>query len=273
MFDKWMEMSYGDWLPVPPDLVAPDLVATLFTIWAGGFGIAVIPWALYHLIKSKDDVPILMIVGGFICSLLEPMLDNLGHLWYPTNLPGPAFVGYELNVPYLIPPCYVFFIAMTGYWAYLQMKKGLDIKGVFLVWFLIAMTDVIMEIPGTATGAYVYYGDAPFKIFGFPVPWGWLNGTSMFMVGVLLYIVEPHLKGAHRYWIIAVPTMAMGAAYGMVAWPYFMALNWDMPWIYTRLLALFSLFLCIMVVRFSAALVVTKGRGAFKLTAANVDSL
>ncbi|HEX5805984.1 MAG TPA: hypothetical protein VFY31_06590 [Macromonas sp.] len=253
--EQMMQIVPGTILPVPADYAAPEMVALLFTIWAGGFGLAVIPWAVYKLVKSKDDLPLLFIVGGFICSLLEPMLDHLGHLHWPTNLPGPAFVGYELNIPLLIPPCYVFFIAMTGYWAYLQMKKGLDVKGVFVIWLLISLTDVIMEIPGTATDAYRYYGDASFKVFGFPLVWGWLNGTSMFAVGFLLYLIEPHLKGLNRLWIALVPVTAMGAAYGMVAWPYFMSLNWDMPWIATRLLALLSLGLCLVSIRFMAAVI------------------
>jgi hypothetical protein len=249
------EMSPGVILPVPADYMANEVVGMLFTVWAGGFGLAVIPWALYRLFKLKDDVPILMIVGGFICSLLEPMLDMLGHLWWPTNLPGPAFIGYDLHVPFLIPPCYVFFIAMTGYWAYLKMKQGLDVKGCFTIWLLISMTDVVMEMPGTATGAYTYYGDASFKVFGFPLAWGWLNGTSMFMTGFLLWLVEPHLKGMRRLLLIPVTITAMGASYGMTAWPYFMSLNWPMPWIGTRLLTLLSLVLCLMTIRFAAAMI------------------
>ncbi|MCY1277739.1 hypothetical protein D9M70_264470 [compost metagenome] len=227
----------------------------IFTIWAGGFGLAVLPWALYRHLKHKDDIPGLMCIGGFISSVLEPMLDHLGHLWWPTNLPGPAFLGFDLNIPYLIPPCYVFFIAMTGYWAYLRMKDGLDMKGVFVVWLIISMSDVIMEIPGTATGVYTYYGDASFKIFGFPLAWGWMNGTSMLMVGFLLWLVNPYLSGLKRLYILLVPITAMGAAYGMVAWPYFMSLNWDMPWIATRLLTVLSLLISLVCVGFIGALV------------------
>ena len=251
-----MDPVQGKWLPVPAELMAPELVGWLFTIWAGGLGVAVFPWALYVWLKKKNDIPILLCIGGIICSLIEPMLDNLGHLWWPTNLPGPAFMGYELSVPWLIPPCYVFFISMTGYWAYLQMKKGITIKGVFLVWLLIASTDLIMEMPGTALGAYVYYGDASFKIFGFPMAWGWLNGTAMLATGALLYVVEPHLKGMKRLYLALVTVCAMTAAYGVTAWPYFMSLNWDgLPWIVTRALTIVSLLLCLSLVRFIAAAV------------------
>lgn len=242
----------------PVDLASPELIGWLFTIWAGGFGIAVIPWALYRFFKHKDDVPLWMIAGGLICSLLEPMLDYLGHLWWPTNLPGPAFIGYDIHVPWLIPSCYVFFISMTGYWAYTRMKAGLDLKGFFLVWIMITMTDIIMEMPGTATGAYVYYGDASFKILGFPVAWGWMNGTSMLAVGALLWAVEPHLKGWNRMYLALVSICAMGAAYGVTSWPYFMSLNWEMPWIATRALTLLSLALAVVMVRFMAVPIVTK---------------
>lgn len=258
LLENMLEIVPGDRLPVPDTYQSPEIAAVLFTIWAGGFGIAVIPWAIHRWLKQRDAVPSLMIIGGLLCSLLEPMLDHLGHLWWPLNLPGPAFAGFDLNIPYLIPPCYVFFIAMTGYWAYLRMKDGLDVKGVFTIWLLIASTDIILEIPGTATGVYTYYGDASFKILGFPLAWGWLNGTSMLAVGFLLWLVEPHLKGWNRAWIALVPVVAMGAAYGMIAWPYFMSLNWDMPWIATRLLALLSLCLSLVVVRFMAAVVAIK---------------
>lgn len=254
-FENWMQIVPGQILPVPADYLANDLIGMIFTIWAGGFGLAVLPWALYRYLKHKDDIPGLMCIGGFISSLLEPMLDHLGHLWWPTNLPGPAFMGFDLSIPYLIPPCYVFFIAMTGYWAYLRMKAGLDMKGVFVVWLIISMSDVIMEMPGTMTGAYTYYGDASFKILGFPLAWGWMNGTSMLLVGFLLWLVNPYLTGLKRLYIILVPITAMGAAYGMVSWPYFMSLNWDMPWIATRLLTVVSLLIALVVVGFVGALV------------------
>jgi hypothetical protein len=262
----WAPVQNG-FQPVPPGLESPELVGWLFTVWAGGFGVAVIPWALYRLYKNGDDIPLWMIVGGLICSLIEPMLDTLGHLWWPTNLPGPAFIGYDLHIPWLIPPCYVFFISMTGYWAYTRMKKGIDVKGMFMVWALIASTDIIMEMPGTALGAYVYYGDASFKILGFPLAWGWLNGTSMFAVGALLWAVEPHLHGWKRMYLALVSVVAMGAAYGVTAWPYFMSLNWDMPWIASRALTMVSLALCVMLVRFLAEIVCAKSQEQARVSA------
>lgn len=258
MWEQMGRIVSGEILPVPQGLAASHQVGFWFTIWAAGLGVAVIPWGIYRLLKYKDDVPLWMIAGGFLCSLLEPMLDHLGHLWWPENLPGAAFVGYDLHVPWLIPPCYVFFISMTGYWAYTRMKAGLDLRGFFLTWLLISMTDLALEIPGTATGAYVYYGDASFKMFGFPLAWSWLNGTSMLTVGALLWAIEPRLKNWRRAALALVSISAMGATYGVVAWPYFLSLNWDMSWPATRAFTLVSLALAICMVRFLAVPIVTR---------------
>ena len=249
-------MSQGKILPVPLDYLASDSAATFFTWYAGGFALLVLPWVFIKLFKHRDSVPLMMWIGGLVCSLQESGLDNQGHLWWPTNLPGPAYIGYDLHVPLLIPPCYVFFIAMTGYWAYTKIRQGLTVAGVFRVWMLIALTDVFMEIPGTSSAAYTYYGDAPFKVLGFPLCWGWLNGTCMLMVGFLLWLVAPYLQqGWRRLLVILVPPVAFGGAYGIVGWPYFNSLNWPMPVYATWLWAAASLVLCLVVVRFIAAVV------------------
>lgn len=229
LFQKMGQPNAWLFQVTPADYTSNETVATWFTIWAGGFAFLALPWVFKRLFKDRDSIPLLMWIGGLVCSLLEPMLDHLGHLWWSNNLPGISFEGYGLKIPYLIPPCYVFFIAMTGYWAYHKMKQGLGVGGAFKVWFMIAMTDVIMEMPGTSTHAYTYYGDAPFTVFGFPLAWGWMNGVSMFMVGYLLYLVAPRLQGPSKLFIVLVPVSAMGAAYGITAWPYFLALNWPLP--------------------------------------------
>lgn len=272
--EKMMEISPGRPLPVPADYLASDMAATMFTWWAGGFALLVLPWVFKKLIQEKDSIPLMMWIGGLVTSLQESGLDHLGHLWWPTNLPGPAYIGYDLHVPLLIPPCYVFFIAMTGYWAYTKMKQGLDMTGVFKIWFIISMSDVIMEIPGTATGAYTYYGDVPFKIFGFPLAWAWMNGTCMLMVGFLLWLVAPHLQnGWRRLLVILVPPVAFGGAYGIVSWPYFNALNWPVPVWATYLLTLTSLGVSLIVVRFVAAVVASPAGAVKSSKASTIEAL
>ena len=235
-------------LPVPSDYKAGNVSMWLFTLWAGGFALLVLPYVLYRLRRYGDTVLLFTWIGGFICSLGEPMLDHLGHLWWPTNLPGPAFSAYDLNVPLLIPPCYVAFVAMTGYFAYRMMQRGLTARQVFYVWLAIASTDLALEFPGVLTNVYRYYGNEPFYLGNFPMHWGWLNGTGMLMVGFLLYLVVPRLRGVQKGLVLLVPVTAFLGSYGMTAWPAFMSINANLSGVWMDLVDAFSLVLCLLVV-------------------------
>ena len=63
-------------LPVPSDYRAGTVSMWLFTLWAGGFALLVLPYVLYRLRKHRDTVLLFTWIGGFICSLGEPMLDH-----------------------------------------------------------------------------------------------------------------------------------------------------------------------------------------------------
>lgn len=249
LFQPWIEITSGVILPVPAGYQANETVAWLYTAWAGAFALLILPWIFRRLLKEKDVIPLLMWAGGMICSLTEPMLDDLGHLWYPTNLPGPAFVGFGVNIPWLIPLAYSFFCGMNGYFIYRYMLRGMSAKGIYCAWLILCASDLLVEYPGVFFGAYQYYGDQPFKFLNFPWWWAWINGTAMLMVGFLLWLVAPHLKGWHKASILLVPITAWSGSYFMTAWPDFLALNWRMPNIVAWLLSLFSLGLCLITVR------------------------
>ena len=252
------QMSIGNTLPVPSDFMAGETSRWLFTIWAGGFALLVLPWALYRMLKKQDWVPILVWLGGFIASLNEGTIDFNLHLWWPTNLPGTAYETFGLKVPWLIPPCYAFFVSMTGYWAYRKMKDGLDVKGVFRVWLLVALTDVVMEYPGVIFRVYEYYGDHPFEFYGFPWWQAWTNATGFLMLGFLLWLFVPILQGWKKAAILLLPVLGFHGAWGAVAWPNYMALNFhgpfEIPVIGKWLLSAFSLGVCLVVVSGIAAI-------------------
>ena len=244
--------------PVPLSYHAGTTGKWLFTIWAGGFAFLVLPYALWRLSKFRDSTAILLWLGGFICSLGEPMLDHIGHLWWPTNLPGPAFKGYDLSVPLLIPPCYVFFVSGMGYVAYRYFQKGVTKRQVFYIWLAIASSDLALELPGVGANVYKYYGHEPFYVFNFPLHWGWLNGTGMLAVGFLTYLLAPRLKGRNKLLLLFVTVSAFLGSYGITAWPAFLSINWKMSSLAMNIVDLGSLALCLLVVRGIAEVVAVK---------------
>ena len=79
---------------MPVDYLASHTAASFFTWYAGGFALLVLPWVFYKLLKKNDSVPLMMWIGGLFTSLQESAQDTMGHLWWPTNLPGSAYIGY-----------------------------------------------------------------------------------------------------------------------------------------------------------------------------------
>jgi hypothetical protein len=188
-------------------------------------------------------------LGGFVISLGEPMLDHLGHMWWPNNLPGPAFKGYGLHVPLLNPFCYVFFIAMLGYFAYRLFLRGLTMPQLFGLFAVFAVVDMVLEIPGTSAHVYDYYAPQPLDIAGFPLHWAWLNSCGMLGVGFLLYLCVPRLKGWGRAVIVLLPVYGFLGAYGVVGWPAWISLNWNLSRTASALVSLASLPLALLFVR------------------------
>jgi len=217
-------------LPSPSDLVAGPWAAWGFFFVAGAAAVLVaLPWAIYAGARKGNWIPLLVIGSGFLCSLVEPMLDFLGHLRWARDLPGPAFVNFGIEIPYLIPPCYAAFLGLEAYFCYFMLRKGITVKQCFLVFAVGGLTDAIMETIGLNLNTYEYYGVQPYRFLEFPYWWGFINGASFFTGGFLLWFLVPRLHGIRRAWLLLVSPSAMMATYFVCGWPYILATNAAVP--------------------------------------------
>ena len=217
-------------LPSPPPFSAGPVAGWFFTLYAGAFLVIVaLIWALYVGFKKKNWLPIILIGGGFLCSLCEPMLDFLGHLRWANDLPVYVFHNFGIDIPLLIPFCYAAFLGLEPYFWYLVFKRGVTVKQTFLVFAVAGLTDAIMETPGLNLHVYEYYGVQPFTLLKFPYWWAFLNGLSFVLIGALIWYLEPRLKGWSRAWFLIVPPCGMMMAYFPAGWPHILALNSELP--------------------------------------------
>jgi hypothetical protein len=68
-------------LPSPSHFAAPSWAAWGFLFYAGALAVLLaLPWALSSGFRKRNWLPLIMLGSGFLCSLLEPMLDFLGNL-------------------------------------------------------------------------------------------------------------------------------------------------------------------------------------------------
>ncbi|MCC5422248.1 hypothetical protein [Clostridium botulinum] len=147
---------------------------------------------------------------------------------------------FGVRLPLFIMIEYTAF-AVVSYGAYRMFKNGITKKQLWGVWIILMSADILFEMPFTSHAAFVYYGFTPFQIFGFPPWWGWINGTAFILIGFILWLVEPILRGWRRLFILFIPLTSIALSYGAFAQPIWMALNWPMPQWVSYLLTLASL--------------------------------
>ncbi|BAP95752.1 Uncharacterised protein [Mycobacteroides abscessus subsp. abscessus] len=215
--------------PAPGEFAASTTAEVIFFFVAGAAVVVfALPWAIRAAVRSRNYVPLIVLGSGLLCSLLEPMLDLLGHLHWAHNL-VPAFTNFGITVPALIPLCYVAFLGLESYFCYFVIRNGAHQNVFFMLLGLGIATDALMETIGINLGVYLYYGVQPFEFFGFPYWWGFINGGSFVTVGAVLAYAVPRLKGAQKLLLLLAAPFGMMVAYFGVGSVHILALNSTIP--------------------------------------------
>lgn len=243
-------------LPSPSDFGVGPVAGWFFTIYCGTllFAIALV-WAIWTGFRRRNWLPTLLLGGGLLCSLLEPMIDFVGHLRWANDLPIYAFTNFGIQVPLFIPFAYGTLIGLEAYFWSRLFRQGMTVRQVFLAFAVAGLSDAAMETPGLLLHVYEYYGVQPYRFLGFPYWWAFVNGAGFITIGFLVWYLEPKLKGWYRAGFLFVGPFGFMVAYWAVSWPHFLALNATLPtavkWIATTV----TMIMCLIWIRAIASVV------------------
>jgi hypothetical protein len=124
-------------------------------------------------------------------------------------------------------------------------------KYLWLMVGIAGITDVLMEELLLHIGIFTYYGNQPLIIFG-EYPWWWLpcNSVGVFLAAAIAYRYRKHLQGWRALSMFLITPASVGAVYGFVALPSWIAVNGQLPWLPTQLLGLLTFALGVVVFAF-----------------------
>jgi hypothetical protein len=199
-----------------------------FFIAGAAVVILALPWAIRSVINSRNWMPLIVMIGGLICSLEEAMLDMLGHLHWAPDL-APAYTNFGVTVPALIPLCYVAFLGLMSYFCYFVIRNGAKRQHYFMLLAMGGILDAVMETIGINLGVYKYYGVQPFEFLNFPYWWAFINGASFVAVGAILAWGVPRLQGRRKWLLVMAPSYGMAGTYFTVGWIHLIAHNSGLP--------------------------------------------
>ena len=210
-----------------PEWVAASSSAWAYTVVVGAaFAVAVI-WCLVYVVRQRDVLPLVMLVGGLISMGLEPAVDTLGKVWYAHDNPWVVYVGMGVPQPAFLLMGYSLFWGGAVYIASRLVGKGTSIYKVFAAVFVM---DLFVEYLGVSVlGVGLYYDFSPLKFWGFPLWWAFVNAAAA-VVGVWLVLtLEDRMTGWRRAVFLVTPATAFGTTHAACAWPVWLALHSDAP--------------------------------------------
>lgn len=221
-------------LPEPP-IAAPANVAVDFwaTIIYSSFALCALLYGLYYWRKTGKPIIVLMLMGGALCSMVEPFVNVVGAVWHPMVNQVTAFTLMGRGMPWFLVTGYIFYFGVLGSLTYLAFQKGVTTRQ-FWLWATVPMlVDVVMEELMLYWDLYYYYGEQPLILIN-KLPLWWVPCNSLGEVlGVCLVLkAAPVLKGWRQLFIPILIPICDAVAYSAISLPSWWVVNTPVsPWV------------------------------------------
>lgn len=184
--------------PTPPyDLPLNTTMQTIATIVLWGGTALLLGYAITLAKRERSILPIVLVVAVAVGSLIEPLYDTAYHLfWLDSGRQWTLFTSFGLPQPVWVMPAYVMVFGMPALLMYRSFARGVTIKRVFSMAALTSLTTAAFEITAINLDLYVYYGESPWRVFGYPLFIGFMEGAQITGFAVLtallsIYAVKP----------------------------------------------------------------------------------
>lgn len=202
-------------------------------------------WWLLTGERSRNGVVLpLVLVGGAISALVEPILDNVVLFWYPPRVETEAFYAFGRSVPWYVVIGYAWYCGGLLYFVYRHFQGGVSSRRIWVIFGAIMLVDSLAISLIVQLGQAGFYGEQPFNVGGYPLWWAGIDGSLPVVGAALLFHLVPRLHGWRRVFLLVVPAVNVGLVAGATDWPVSLALNSAWPAVATWLAGASTFALC-----------------------------
>jgi hypothetical protein len=213
------------WDQPPWKITTPATPQTIITIVlalavAGFFIAASVSWY-----RTRRPIFLLLLVGGYICSFNEPLIDFLCHCFFPAD----GWIGHTVfnrSIPVWVILAYVIFYGGLTYALSAAFNSGITRRALWISIGIWGALNLAMEIPLLKSNLYVYYGDQPFVVGGFPLSQLVFNAFGSLLGAVVITRLGWLFIGARQSLLLVVPFVTFMSSWA-VGMPLFLALGTD----------------------------------------------
>ncbi len=183
-------------------------------------------YSIYEWRAGRGPLALILLAGGAISYLNEPMLDVLGLLWHPR--PGQDVAIDTLGpVPMWGLGIYTVFFGTGTYLLYRAITIGMTRRAFWIGIAILFVVDMAVELPLIGAGLYKYYGfrTPPFDVGGLPMYWLFMNAGAPLLGACTLAAAPRVFAGVHVLRALALPMMMFAGFSLATGWPIFTALH------------------------------------------------
>ncbi len=209
----------------PPGLVTPYLPQLVMTVGLGALAAAALLVAMVLALRQRRGTLLAMLLGAAAGSLNEAPLDVFVLAYYPPRGQWTLYESFGRPIPVWVLPAHMLLFAAVPYVLAAAMRRWGARRVGWSGCLALAVCDVLIEMPMQTP----YYGEQPFRVFGFPMAMAAVNAATMTAIAVTVLLVEPRLAGRHQALAALLPLAALPAGTFVTGFPVFGAVAAGAP--------------------------------------------
>ncbi len=236
-----------------PVAVMPQTFQTVSIFFWGGGVLAMLVYSIVKYNQDKTLYPLFVLIGSLIAIPYEAVNNLLGHCLHPQTGQIVAVNVLDRPIPVWTMLAYSWYFAIPVVLIIeFMLKKGRFTPRKWWIAYAVSVLGAfLVELVFVKLGVWTYYGsNQPVKLFGtVPLWWGFVNGSSILSLTILVYLLHSHiLKGAREWIFLPVLPMLVFIVHGAPSLPAWFAISSSMNKAVTNLGALGSVLLSLLVV-------------------------
>jgi hypothetical protein len=203
----------------PIDMVMPALPQNIAIAVLSVVIICMVIHGLVLKSRTGDGRLLILLACGAAASLLEGFACHLINCWHSAVGEVEVYEAYGIHVPLWLAQLYVIFFGGMSYYfikSFIKSPSPLLFWGFFVIVGLLEGTG---EMVGIALGMFVYFGEQPLPIFGFPMYLGFLNPSQALVFTCVACLWFKYVKGPFRLLLILFTPILLAGVYAALTFP------------------------------------------------------
>lgn len=208
-------------------LVTAYLPQLVMTAGLGALALVAVAAAVHQLVRYHRAVPLFLLLGAAVGSVDEAPLDLFVSAYYPGRGQWTLYESFGRPIPVWVTFAHILLFGAAPYVLARLMRTVSARRVGWLGCLGLAVSDVLIELPNRSI--LTYYGDHPFRVFGFPLAMAAVNAATMTAIAVTVLLVEPRLTGRRQALAAVLPVAALPAGTFATGFPVFGAVAAGAP--------------------------------------------